>query len=193
MNERRRAGMAKRLSDPTYRAAHVERCIANGRNISEEVREKRRARGKANAPHLRLANAKLSPEIRAENGRKRSATALAWCPEEWRAKYLDLTKRGRKAAEAKRIVLDLIAGKPFVMYAQQKAQLAWLPEARRKDYEQLRTYMGAAAARKAIEAEMTPFERQLQRVRMGAKLTTVPDTRPTGPAYSLVGNATGML
>lgn len=193
LNERRRAGVLQRLSDPEIRSAHVARCIANGRNITEEVREKRRVRGKDNIPHLRAANAALSPEIRKENGRKRSATALAWCPEEWRPTYLSLTKRGRKAAVAKRIVLDMIAGKPLVMYAQQKAQLAWLPEARRKDYEELRRYLGAADARKAIEAEMTPFERQLQRVRMGAKLTTVPDTRPTGPAYSLVGNATGML
>lgn len=193
LNERRRAGILKRLSDPEIRSAHVARCIANGRDITDEVREKRRLRGKDNIPHLRAANAALSPEIRKENGRKRTATALAWCPEEWRPTYLSLTKRGRKAAVAKRIVLDMIAGKPLVMYAQQKAQLAWLPEARRKDYEELRRYLGAADARKAIEAEMTPFERQLQRVRMGAKLTTVPDTRPTGPAYSLVGNATGML
>lgn len=193
LNERRRAEILQRLSDPEIRAAHVARCSANGRDITEEVREKRRLRGKDNIAHLRAANAALSPEIRKENGRKRSETALAWCPEEWRPTYLSLTKRGRKAALAKRIVLDMIAGKPLVMYARQKAQLAWLPDERRAEYVELRRNIGSAEARKIIEARITPFERQLQRVRNGAKLTTVPDTRPTGPAYSLIGNATGML
>lgn len=71
--------------------------------------------------------------------------------------------------------------------------LAWCPEDRRDDYRRLSKKVGRVEARRMIEAEMTPFERQLSRLRAGARLVAKPDTRPTSPAYSLVGNATGML
>ena len=54
--------------------------------------------------------------------------------------------------------------------------MAWCPPERRADYQKFRKQVGAAEARRIIEAEMTPFERQLARVRSGAAL--VPTFKP---------------
>lgn len=194
MRERQRAGIRARMADPIYRAKHIARCVANGRNISDEVRERRRETGRQKAAALRAANAAIPPETRVENGRKRTDTVLAWCPPEWRAKYRDLKKRGRRAAEAKRIALDLIAGKPApTLWAQQKAKLAWCPPARRDEYAKLRAAFSASEARRMIEADMTPFERQLARVAAGARVVTKIDTRRADHDFTLGGIATGML
>jgi hypothetical protein len=194
MIERRRAGILARLADPETRAAHVARCIRNGRDISDELRERRREHGRRMVPRLREASAAITPAMRADAGRKRSETVLAWCPPEWRDRYRELKKRGRPAAAAKVIVLALIAGKPMPpRWAKQKAQLDWCPPSRREDYRSLRVQVGAARARAMIEAEMTPFERQLARVAAGAPL--VARFKPTthGPDMTLGGVATGMI
>ena len=47
----------------------------------------------------------------------------------------------------------------------------------------------AADAERRRLAAMTPFERQLERVRNGAQLVVRPDTRPVGPAFTLGGIA----
>jgi hypothetical protein len=136
----------------------------------------------------------MSPAARAENGRKRSDTVLAWCPPEWRAKYRDLKKRGRRAADARAIVEGLIAGRPEPMlYAQQKGKLAWLPPARRDEYDRLVKSMGAAEARRIIEADLSQFERQLARVAAGAKLTTSFRPTTTDHPMTLGGIASGLL
>ena len=44
-----------------------------------------------------------------------------------------------------------------------------------------------------IVAAMTPFERQLMRVREGAKLVTVQSIRSADPAFTLGGVSAGML
>lgn len=190
----RLAGIRRKLSDPVYRAEHIARCIANGTNISDEVRRARSERGKANVAHLRAANAAISPETRKANGRTRSDTVLAWCPPEWRDKYRDLKSKGRRAPVAKRIILDLIAGRPEpVMYAQQKAKLAWCPPARRAEYKRARSYYGAAEARRMIEADMSPFERQMAKVAAGARVVAKPMIRTADHSFTLGGVASGML
>lgn len=172
-----RAGMARYVANMPE--AHREQRRANGRHL---------ARTALNSPEARAKN--LSPEKRAEAGRKRSETVLAWCPPEWRAKYKDLTNRGRKAADAKRIVLDLIAGKPEpAKYVQQKSKLAWCPEHRLEEYRRVQKAFGAAEARRIIEADMSPFDRQLARVRAGAKLVEVRPMRRADPAFTLGGIA----
>jgi hypothetical protein len=194
IRQRQRDGINARMADPVYRAEHIARCVANGRNISDEVRERRRETGRLKAAALRAANAAIPPETRIENGRKRSDTVLAWCPPEWRPKYRDLKKRGRPAAEARRIVLDLIAGRPApTLYAQQKAKLAWCPPSRRAEYDKLRAMFNAAEARRMIEADMTPFERKLARIASGARVVEKPVLRRADHDFTLGGVATGML
>lgn len=181
------AALRAKMLDPEYRAAHVARCVKNG--AREDIREIRRQHGYARAAKLREANAAMTPEMRAENGRKRSETVLAWCPPELRARYRDLCKRGRKAADARRIVLHLAAGgaEP-ILYAHQKGKLAWCPPGRLNEYRSFAKALGAAEARRIIEADMTPFERQLARVRGGAKLVEVrPLRRLAEPSVTLGG------
>jgi hypothetical protein len=129
--EKRRQGIARRFADPEYRAAHAARCASMNRHISPEVREQRRQHGHRMTATLRAANDKITKDQRMAAGAARSATVLAWCPPEWREKYRDLKRGGRPAADAKRLVLDLIAGKPMpTPYAKQRAALNWCPPAR---------------------------------------------------------------
>ena len=189
----RRAGMTAYWADPENRAKGKARAVAMGQNLSDAERERRRQYGRATLREkLVAANAALTSEQRADNGRKRSDTVLAWCPPEWRDKYRDLKKRGRKAAVAKRIVLDLIAGRAApILYAKQKAKMAWCPPARRAEYDRLRQKHGAAEARRLTEAAMSPFERQLARVAAGAKLITVQPLRRAEPTMTLGGVSSG--
>lgn len=192
--ELRRAGIARKMAEPEHRAACIARLVERNSNLTEAERERRREHGRKMAPIITAAARSMSAEIRAANGRKRSATALAWCPPEWRAHYLDLTKRGRRAPEAKRIVLGMIAGRPAPMpYAQQKAKLAWCPEVRRDEYRKLQKSLGSAEARRIIEADMSPFERQLAKVASGAGLVPAFKPTTTGHAFTLGGVATGMI
>lgn len=50
-----------------------------------------------------------------------------------------------------------------------------------------------AKAERARVAALSPLDRQIERIRNGARVVAKPDTRPASPAYSLVGNATGMF
>lgn len=196
--EKQRAGIRRRFAEPGYLDAHVARLKAAVSNLTPEQVERRRQHGRRMVQQTLQAPAVLArsqaPETRARAGAKRSETVLAWCPPEWRDKYRDLKKRGRRAADAKRIVLDLIAGKPEPeKYQQQKARLAWCPADRRADYDLLkRKGMTAAEARAAVEAEMAreasrpkrplTFEEKLARVANGARL--VSNVMPTRPAHS---------
>jgi hypothetical protein len=193
-------------SDPAARAARAARMAEWNRNLPEHVRESRRAHGRARIAKVQAAAAeKITPEIRAENGRKRTNTVLAWCPPEWRDRYREIKIKGKSAAEAKRIVLDLIAGKPEPLkYAKQRLALAWCPQERRAEYEYLRAIMGAAEAKRAILdeiakaeerrlASMSPLERQLERLQAGAKLTPKFRPKPTEHDFTLGGIASGLL
>lgn len=187
-----RAGiLRKNAEDPGF----VERRNAAFRhamaNLPESERERRREHGR-----MLAATVLKTPEARAaylatreEAGRKRSETVMAWCPPEWRARYRELCKKGRKAADARRIVLHLAAGgaEP-IKHAQQKSKLAWCPPDRLGEYRSFCKSVGAAEARRIIEADMTPFERQLARVRTGAKLIEVrPLRRLSEPTVTLGG------
>ena len=71
--------------------------------------------------------------------------------------------------------------------------LGWCPVELRAEYTRLRKKHGKVEARRLIVAGMTPFERQLMRVREGARLVTVQPIRSADPSYTLGGVATGML
>lgn len=191
---RRRQGIARKFEEPEFRAAHIARLAHANATKAEELRESRRQHGKRRAAALVEASRNMGPASRAKAGRARTETVLAWCPPEWRDRYRELKKRGRRAAEAKRIVLDLIAGRPApVLYAQQKAKLAWCPPLRKDEYRRLQKSLGSAEARRIIEADLSPFERQLARVAAGARVVDKPVLRRADHDFSLVGNATGML
>lgn len=204
IHRRQIEGIRRKLADPEYRAEHIARCIRNGRSLTPEQRDRKREHGRRRAPLLIEAARHITPEQRAENGRKRTETVLAWCPPEWRDRYRDLKKRGRTAAQAKAVVLDLIAGKPEPeKYAQQKAQLAWCPAEWRGRYHSLRSRHGAAEAKRRVLIEidaaerkrldaMTPFERQLERVRRGARLIEKPRLS-RAPDVTLGGVSAGLL
>jgi len=192
--EKRRQGIKRRFQDPEHRARHAARCAALSVNISEEVRERRRQHGRTMVETLAKASAGITKEQRVAAGLKRTATTLAWCPVEWRAKYRDLCKRGRSAPEAKRMVLDMIAGRPLpIPYAKQRQVLAWCPPSRRAEYANLQKAFGAAEAKRIIEADLSPFEHQMARIAAGAQLVAAPDFRTGGPEFTLGGIATGML
>lgn len=83
-------------------------------------------------------------------------------------------------------------------------RLAWLPDDWRETYQRLvkrvgqdqakRTILDRIAAKEAARiAAMTPFERQLEAVRKGAKVITRPVLRAPEYAYTLGGVASGQL
>lgn len=191
---RRHAALVALAADEQVRAKRRASMAAYMQNMPEAERERRREWGKrliATVLHTPEVRARTnSPEARRVAGAKRSATVLAWCPPEWRAKYKDLTSKGKRAGEAKRIVLDLIAGKPEpIKYRQQKMKLAWCPDQRLEEYRKLQKAVGAAEARRMIEEDMTPFERQLARVRAGAAVVPKFSARRADHDFTLGGIA----
>lgn len=182
----RAAAVRRHHAQPHVRAASAARLAAHIANMSDEERARRSEAGKRNAGHLAAAARSMTPEMRAENGRKRSATVLAWCPPEWRDKYR-LVKSGRSAAAARRIVLAMIAGAPGPADGRKASRITWCPPHRREEYDRARRALGAAEARRIIEADMTPFERQLARVAAGAGIVTSHPLRRPGPSMTLGG------
>jgi hypothetical protein len=82
-------------------------------------------------------------QSRGEVGRKLTERRIGWCPPEYREQYLRLMRNGHKnAAIARREITAIIE-----------------QDAARK-----------AEAQQARLAEMTPFERQMEAVRNGARL-----------------------
>jgi hypothetical protein len=158
---KRKANVQRYYDTPGVREEHARRLARHMANMSPEEIERRREHGRRTAREV-LAR----PDVRAKsNGREakriagihRSATVLSWCPPEWRDRYRELCKRGRRAPEARRMVL------------------AEIEEAERARWE-----------------AMTPFERQLERVRNGATLIEKPDfSRPI--TATLGGVSAGML
>lgn len=90
-------------------------------------------------------------------------------------------------------------------HRERKAQaFAWLPEDKVESYRSLRTKVGAERAKAMILDEiaraerkriaaMSPFERDMERLRNGAGLVAAPDFRTAGPAYTLGGISSASL
>lgn len=191
---KRAAAIKARFANPAYREAQAERMRRYNADLPDAVRASRRKHGKANVDKLAEASRAMSKELRAENGRKRSATVLAWCPEEWRQTYRAIKTRGRSAPAAKKIVLDLIAGRPApTKWARQRSVETWCPPRLRGEYQRLRAKIGAAAARAAIELNVTSFDRQMMRLNRGGQLVAKPDTRKSDPPMTLGGIASAAL
>lgn len=135
-----------------------------------------------------------TPEYRAQKRTERQRTEIA--------RKDDPVWQAYKQASGKRLRADFdahpdakaksLARRGDVGKLLTERRIGWCPVERRDQYQQLRKKVGVREARRMIEAEMTPFERQMSRLRGGARLIDKPDLRPTGPAYSLVGNATAL-
>jgi hypothetical protein len=155
---RRAAAISARFADPAVREAASQRMRKVIAGLAPSEIERRREHGRRQVRNFlsrpEVVAKTLAPEVRARAGRSRSATVLAWCPPEWRDTYRGLTRKGRPARVAKAMVLDMIAGGTVVLYAEQKAKLAWCPDNRRKQYNRLRNRHGAAEARRLVGAEM---------------------------------------
>lgn len=191
---RRAKTTAAILASPEGRAklrAGMARYIAN---MPESDRERRRQQGKRNlaiALHSPEARARAnSPEVRKLASERRYETMMAWCPPEWRAKYHEFIRKGRKKAWAQKVVLAMAAGAPEPeKFQQQRSRLAWCPENRLAEYKTVQKAVGAVEARRIIEADMTPLERQLSRLRTGATLVSTFKASRAGPSFTLGGVA----
>jgi hypothetical protein len=111
---RREAGQQAFFADPATKAALAARIGRYIANMPDDDRERRRRHGQQMAREaFRRPDAvakNLSPEVRARAGAKRSSTVLAWCPDERRAEYRALVRKGFTAGEARRAIEADIPG-----------------------------------------------------------------------------------
>lgn len=129
---RRVAGIRKRYEDPAARAKAAREIHA--RHLNARKRPEVSARLEIN---LAKARARLNdPDARANflasrpaAGRKRSATLIAWCPEEYRGEYRRLVRSKRMhAKDAKALILAKLTRFERQMHAlQQGARLIEKP------------------------------------------------------------------
>lgn len=158
----RRCALAASNANPVTRERKAEANRRKAREPAFRAKLKARIAGAGRA-------ARTSPEFIAmlrENGLKNIAGC--WTPEA-RAKWL----AGRKEAGRKRSATTM----------------SWCPPDRVEEYRYLTRRKGllAAEARRVILDSLTPFERQMQRVREGASLSIVrPIPRPD-PLFTLGG------
>jgi hypothetical protein len=103
------AAMKRRMADPAFRTAHVERTstalrakIANDPQEAERRRESGRALYRSGLGHAAQPPGS-APRMRV--GRLTTERHLSWCPEHLRDVYRDLTNRkGYLAADARQVV-----------------------------------------------------------------------------------------
>ena len=139
------------------------------------------------APKVKMTlevRAKLSESVRARHERERH-DAVA---------YAAKVESGRRLRAAFGPTQDMVAKQ-----IAGRRRTHWVPagyeqlnfKLRRKriplDERQSIIRAQAASDERDRLAAMTPFERQLERVRNGARLVAKPDTRPTGPSMTLGG------
>lgn len=89
-----------------------------------------------------------------------------------------------------------LAGRKEAGMKRTQTVLAWCPPDKIAEYRRLTKSkrLHAAEAKQIILDSLTPFERQMQKVRDGAALVEVrPFNRRADPAYSLTGCAAGMV
>ncbi len=108
-----REGARAKFADPAHRAKHRAVLLERNQNRTPAMIEAQREHGRRVAREV-LSRPELraivdDPAMKAANGRKRTATTLAWCPPEYRDTYRQLKASQRlRAAVARRLILDLI-------------------------------------------------------------------------------------
>lgn len=145
--------------------------------------------------HAASAEGKRTPEARAKakaSGLRREAERKD--DPAWRAYKVATGKQLRAMYDAcPKAQAANLAKRTLVGEKNRARVLGWLPDRLRPQYEYLRTILGAAEAKRITMTELTPFERQMARIRAGAQLLAAPDFRTGGPEFTLGGIATGML
>jgi hypothetical protein len=163
--EKRRDRLAEVVQREGYKARHLAGAKRGGaKRAANPVQYAKLQEIGRTYGRKNLENGQM-PEARAKAGAALRRQRLSWCPMELWPLNDELARKHIPLVERKAIIAEEVE------------------RAARK----------AAAHKPVSKPDFMSFEEQMERVRNGAKLTTVPDTRPTGPAYSLVGNATGML
>ena len=145
--------------------------------------------------HAASAEAKRTPAARARakaSGLRREAERKD--DPAWRAYKVSTGKRLRAMYDAcPEAQAANLAKRALVGEKLRARTLGWLPDRHRKQYEYLRTMLGAVEAKRIIMQDLTPFEQQMARIAAGAKLVDAPDLRTGGPEYTLGGISTGMI
>lgn len=82
-----------------------------------------------------------------------------------------------------------LAGRPAAIKKRLKTLMAWCPEEYQAEYKRLvrSKRMLAADAKRFILSQLTPFERQMQALRNGARLVEMPVRRSRAHDYTLGG------
>ncbi len=162
---RRAAAGRATHAKPEVKARHRQACAeSRARYLADpEAYEKLRAAG-------RKAGASNfhwanTPEARARAIQTIRRSRLAWCPEEHWPLNAQLKRAGYRLPERQAMIAEAIAA------AAERA----------------------ATAERARIAAMSPFDRQMERVKNGAKLVTKPDTTRAAHEFTLGGVATGMI
>lgn len=138
------------------------------------------------------------PENRAAY-RERSQANFA----KWRATP-EGRKRVREQAQANLALAIKAENRDRRIYGIRAAAWKGIPESRWDEASNLSKSFGSAEAKRMIiedeekrerdrRAAMSPFERQMERVKNGSQLVTVPDTRPAAHNFTLGGVASGMM
>lgn len=170
------------------------RCALAVTQSTQQWRDRQRAGAKA-----RLKD----PTFRAAQVRRlRAANDRAWNDPDKRASMLAMLAANRARSFTPEARANWLAGRPEAARKRSETVMGWCPPEYREQYRELR-YKGkrlkAAEARRVIEekiaadrALMTPFERQLAKVRAGANIIEIRPARAPDPAYSLTGSSMSM-
>lgn len=159
------SGLARAMQDEGVRARHRDGCKrgAAKRLADPAQAEALRELGRTYGP--RNVARMHGSDVRQRAGKAVQRFHLAWCPEEHWGLNAKLKANGFRLPDRKRIIADEVA----------------------------RLAREANAAEAARLAAMTPFERQLERVRNGARVVDKLVLRRADSAFTLGGVASGML
>jgi hypothetical protein len=159
-----------KAKDPAYRELMKVRMTAfNQAPERATIRKAGGIKGKA----TRAANPEIVNKMR-ESGRRVGA------------RNIETTRSAESRAKAGRTISE-------VARVKRAARMAWCPPDRHDEFYRIGAMYGRAEARRIIEADMSAFDKQLAKVRMGAALVDtfrVPDRVVT---QTLGGVSSGLL
>ena len=116
------------------------------------------------------------------------------CNNRFLATDKDREARRMKNAMQARFAPEAVARHRRAIERNRERAVGWCPVEHRREYENLRSRIGAAAARLEIMGRLSPFERQLALVRSGrARIIEVPRIPTRGFEQSLTGNSAAMM
>lgn len=130
------------------------------------------------------------PTYRARQARRiRAGNRQAWRDPDKRERMLSALAANRAKAWTDEARALWAAGRKEAGRKRHETVMAWCPPEYRAEYRHLRLTkkMLAADAKAFILAKLTPFEKQMQAVRNGARLVEKPVLRKSEPAFTLGG------